>query len=81
MGKEGTPRWLGRALALLGTAPTESAIANLENDRNVIPFCKPHIKRRTVIWPSCTPPMEALRFLQRRGAARRYVLREMELLD
>ena len=30
-GREGMPRWLGRALAALGTAPTKSAIANLEN--------------------------------------------------
>ncbi len=30
-GREGTPRWLGRALAALGTSPTKSAIANLEN--------------------------------------------------
>ena len=26
-----TPRWLGRALATLGTSPTENAIANLVN--------------------------------------------------
>ena len=31
-----TLRWLGRALALLGTSPTESAIANLTIDRKVI---------------------------------------------
>ena len=33
----------GRALATLGIAPTEIAIANIAIDRNVIPFCKPHI--------------------------------------
>ena len=30
-GREGTPRWLGRALATLGISPTKSAMANLEN--------------------------------------------------
>ena len=53
----------GRALATLGIAPTEIAIANIAIDRNVIPFCKPHIndaaRRVATVFEKCNCLMEA----------------------